>query len=240
MTHWIGRCGIMGSVLTGNGGEFISDELRQVESILNIKGCTTEGESLFQKGLCERDHAVADMIFTKLEAEYSGIDRETLLGWANMAHNCLQMWNGFSSHQLVFGKNPKLPEILTDQLPALDSTTSSEKFASHLNALHAPRRAFIESEADERIRRALRTKVRQLNSHMRIEILCFANGKAKKWLGPGKVVFQDGKVVFVRHGNVFVRVRITKQFEFMLQILNIPLSASFHCGPFYLPLYSGI
>ena len=28
----------------------------------------------------------------------------------------------------------------------------------------------------------------------------------EKWKGPGKVVFQDGKVVFVRHGSVFVRV----------------------------------
>ena len=27
-----------------------------------------------------------------------------------------------------------------------------------------------------------------------------------RWLGPGKVVFQDGKVVFVRHGGIFVRV----------------------------------
>ena len=27
-----------------------------------------------------------------------------------------------------------------------------------------------------------------------------------RWLGPGKVVFQDGKVVFVRHGGSFVRV----------------------------------
>ena len=28
----------------------------------------------------------------------------------------------------------------------------------------------------------------------------------ERWLGPGKVVFKDGKVVFVRHGGVFVRV----------------------------------
>ena len=28
----------------------------------------------------------------------------------------------------------------------------------------------------------------------------------EKWLGPGKVVFQDGPVLFVRHGSVFVRV----------------------------------
>ena len=27
-----------------------------------------------------------------------------------------------------------------------------------------------------------------------------------RWLRPGKVVFQDGKVVFIRHSGVFVRV----------------------------------
>ena len=27
-----------------------------------------------------------------------------------------------------------------------------------------------------------------------------------RWLGPGKVVFQDGNVIFLRHGGVFVRV----------------------------------
>ena len=160
MTHWIGRYGIMESVLTDNGGEFNSEELREVESILNIKICTTAGERPFRNGLCERVHAVTDMMLTKLEYEHSEKDHETLLGSANMARNCLQLWNEFSSHQLVFGTNPKLPGILTDQLPALDGTTASEKFANHLNALHASRRAFIESEANRRIRRALRTKVR--------------------------------------------------------------------------------
>ena len=31
------------------------------------------------------------------------------------------------------------------------------------------------------------------------------NGK-ERWLGPATVVFQEGKVVFVRHGGIFVRV----------------------------------
>ena len=35
----------------------------------------------------------------------------------------------------------------------------------------------------------------------------FTNEKVKKrWLGPASVVFQDGKVVFVRLGGIFVRV----------------------------------
>ena len=45
-------------------------------------------------------------------------DSQTLLCWANMARNSLQMQNSFSSHQLVFRQNPNLPGILTDKLPA--------------------------------------------------------------------------------------------------------------------------
>ena len=51
-----------------------------------------------------------------------------------MARTCLQMWNGFSSHQFEFGTNPKLRGILINQLPALDGTTASEKYGNHLNA----------------------------------------------------------------------------------------------------------
>ena len=98
----------------------------------------------------------------KLEEENSKTDSqiETLLGWANMARNSLQMWNGYSSHQLVFGQNPSVPGIMTDKLPALEGTTTSEVFAKHLNALHEARKAYIQTEANERIRRALRTMVR--------------------------------------------------------------------------------
>ena len=69
MTHWIGQFGVMKSVLTDSGGEFNSDEMREVESILNIQVCTAAGESPFQNGLCERVHAVTDMMLTKLEDE---------------------------------------------------------------------------------------------------------------------------------------------------------------------------
>ena len=117
------------------------------------------------------------------------------------------MWNGFSSHQLVFATNPNLPGIMTDKIPALDGTTTSETFAKHLNTLHASRKAFIDTEANERIRRALRTKVRAAEQIYTSGDMVFYKREGKeKWLGPGKVVFQDGKLVFVRHGRVFVRV----------------------------------
>ena len=79
MSHWIGKFGIMKAVLTDGGGEFNSDEMREVESIFNIQVCTTAGESPFQNGLCERVHAVTDMMLTKLEDEQDGTEGETLL-----------------------------------------------------------------------------------------------------------------------------------------------------------------
>ena len=124
MQRWVGVFGVMGAIMTDNGGEFSSDEMREVMSILDVRVITTAAESPFQNGLCERVHAVTDIMLLKLEEENMNTDSQTLLCWANMARNSLQMWNGFSSHQLIFGKNPNLPGIMTDGLPALEGSTS--------------------------------------------------------------------------------------------------------------------
>ena len=207
MQKWVGIFGVMGSIMTDNGGEFSSDEMREVMSILNVRVITTAAESPFQNGLCERVHAVTDRMLLKLQEENETTDRQTLLSWANMARNTLQMWNGFSSHQLIFGKNPSLPGIMTDGLPALEGSTSSETFAQHLNALHDARRAYIQTETDERIRRALRGKVRAAEeTYVNGDAVYYKREGKERWLGPATVVFQDGRVVFVRHGGIFVRV----------------------------------
>jgi hypothetical protein len=76
-----------------------------------------------------------------------------------------------------------------------------------LNSLHEARQAFIESEAAELIRRALRCKIRasqQVFKHG--DIVYYKREGYDRWLGPANVVFQDGKVIFLRHGGVFVRV----------------------------------
>ncbi|CAC5389183.1 unnamed protein product [Mytilus coruscus] len=56
MNNWIGIFGVMGTILTDNGGEFSSDKNREVASILNVKVYTTAGDSPFQNGLCGRVH----------------------------------------------------------------------------------------------------------------------------------------------------------------------------------------
>ena len=207
MQKWVGIFGVMGSIMTDNGGEFCSDETHEVMSILNVRVITTAAESPFQNGLCERVHAVTDRMLLKLQKENEKTDRQTLLSWANMTRNTLQMWNGFSSHQLIFGKNPSLPGIMTDGLHAFEGSTSSETFAQHLNALHDARKAYIQTETDERIRRALRGKVRAAEeTYVNGDAVYYKQEGKERWFGPATVNFQDGRVVFVRHGGIFVRV----------------------------------
>ena len=161
MVSWVGAgFGIMKSVLTGNGGEFSSDEMREVCSILDVQTLTTAAFSPFQNGLCERNHAIVDNMLKKITDSCPGTPTEVLLAWDNMAKNSLQMWHGYSSYQLVLGINPKLPNIMTNQPPALEGMSTSEVLVKHLNSLHAARRAFIETESDERSRRAFRNKIR--------------------------------------------------------------------------------
>ena len=207
MSCWVATFGVMEAILTDNGGEFSSDEMRDVASVLNVELLTTAAESPFQNGICERNHAVTDTMLIKMAEQCPDTSDDVLLCWANMAKNSLQMNQGFSSYQIVFGKNPNLPNVLSDRVPALQGATASEVLANHLNALHAARRSFVESEADERIRRALRSKIRASEQiYHNGERVYYKRDGSEKWLGPGKVVFQDGKLVYVRHGGVFVRV----------------------------------
>ena len=215
LMKWVSIFGIPKACLNDNGGEFTGEEIREFKSVLNIIDLTTGAESPWQNGLCEKNHQTVDTMWLRMKEDYPDVDDDVLLGWANMAKNSMQMVYGFSSNQLVFGTNPTIPNIMNGGLPAMEGRTSSETLAEHLNILHSARKAFIESENSERIRKALLKKVCTNNT-------VFENGdnvwykRRDKWMGPGKVVFQDGKVIFVRHGSIYVRVsasRIVKKGE---------------------------
>ena len=208
ITNWVGVFGIMEKgVITDNGGEFCNSDMRQMSSLLNIELMTTAAEAPYQNGICERNHAVIDMILCKLIVEYPNSPLNVLLKWANMAKNSLQMWSGYSSYQIVFGSNPKLPNVMTDRVPALEDGTEHELYSRHISALHAARREFIRTEACGRIKRALRSRIRASETVFKLgDRVYYKRENSTKWLGPGKVIGQDGKIVYVTHGGYFVRV----------------------------------
>ena len=211
LQEWVGIFGVPRKLLSDCGGEFTSQEMREVSSHLNIMKYTTAAEAPWQNGLCERVHQVTDMILTKLKESYPNVHLETLLAWANMARNSLQMYNGFSSHQIVFGVNPNLPNVMYDELPSLEDQTSSEIFAKHLNILNAARKEFISSDANLKIKRALSRKLVRFKKNYETGNLVYYKRQASdRWLGPAKVIFQDNKILFLRHGMEFYRVSVNR------------------------------
>ena len=135
--------GIPGAVLNDNGGEFTEDDIRESKSTLNITDLTTGAESSWQNGLFEKSHQVVDTMWTRMKEDYPKVSDDVLLGWATMAKNSMAMVYGYSSNQLVFGRNPNLPNITNGGMPELEGKMFSETLARHLNVLHSAKKAFV-------------------------------------------------------------------------------------------------
>lgn len=200
---WISVHGPPQKLYSDNGREFNDEEVRDMAENFNIEIKTTAAYSPWSNGLLERHNQTLTEIIMKVKTS-NGCDWNTAMDWALMAKNTMQNVHGYSPHQLVFGQNPS---VLTDRPPALEGTTKSEWVAKHISALHASRKAFTEAECSERIRRALRKRLRQTDEKYELgDKVYYKRMDCPEWKGPGVVIGQDGVVVFVRHGGTCVRV----------------------------------
>jgi transposase InsO family protein len=207
MDKWIQYFGKMDGVLTDNGGEFSSALMLEVLSILDVVDHTTGAESPWSNGLCEKNHALADNILQSVMRDYPDLSIEQALAWAVVAKNSLTNHFGFSPYQLVFGRNPKLPNVINDPPPSWEIKTKSESLMKNLRAMHATRQAFMKAESCEKLKIALRAKIRTNGTiYQNGDIVYYKRDNEETWRGPAKVAFQDGKVIFIRHGGYAVRV----------------------------------
>ena len=209
--HWIAYFGTPGSFLTDNGREFDNEQFRDMAQHLNVVVHTTAAQSPWSNGLNERHNGILGEMVKKT-LEDTDCDFETALAWAVSAKNSLHSVNGFSPNQLVFGRNPNLPAFLNDKLPALEGISTSEIVANNLNAKHAARKAFVECESSEKLRRAVRHQVRTsiVQSYSNGGMVLFKRNECERWLGPGTVIGWENKQVLVKHGGAYVRVHPTR------------------------------
>ena len=131
--------------------------MRELGDLLNIEVKTTAAEAPWSNGITERHNAlIGSMIDKLIDSQHCSL--EMALAWSVNAKNSLSNVYGYSPYQLVFGKNPNVPSILTDKTPALEGVTSSQVIADHLNAITAARKAYVEAEASGKIKKALLRK----------------------------------------------------------------------------------
>ena len=91
-------------------------------------------------GLNERNHAVVDRCFSKILHNDPKMDPKVALAWAVTAKNSYPAHSGFSIFLLVFGKQPKLPNVLEDKLPALEGVMTSKSLATRIKKIFHPKK----------------------------------------------------------------------------------------------------
>ena len=203
---WISVFGPPKRFLSDNGGEFVNCEFLDMCEAFGIVVLTTAAESPWSNGLCERHNAfLADML--QKVSEEQKCDLPTALCWAIHAKNSLSNVHGFSPYQIAIGRTPQLPCVLNSDLPALDSPENSIVLRN-LQSMEAARRAFVEAESSERIKRALKHNIRVSNNYKFVsgDIVYYKRNDAKKWKGPAKVLGTDSQQVLLKHGGIYVRV----------------------------------
>ena len=196
---WIAVFGSPQKVLADNGGEFANSSLIDLCENLNINLMTTAAESPWSNGLVEKHNGIVGEAVAKIMQDIH-CSVEVALCWAINAKNSLQNIHGFSPYQLVFGKNPNLPSVLNNKLPALEGVSQSHLVADLLNALHSARREFMMLENSEKLRRAMRAQTRT-HSNMRYlagDDVFYKREDERRWRGPGRVVGQDGSKILIK------------------------------------------
>ena len=213
-TKWFPIFGKVNKIITDNGTEFCNDKMREMLAAFDIIHLTTGANSPYQNGTIEKNHGTTDSVVVIVKRDFPNMSLEVALAWAVTAVNAMSNVRGFSPHQLVFGRQSRLPNILEDPPAALEEPTKSKSLLDTLEAMHAARVAYTKNERCDRLRRALRAKIRVADQlYEKGDIVYFKKEGEDTWRGPAKVIFQDSKVIFIRMGSAYYRVsanRITK------------------------------
>ena len=146
---WTSIFGPPKHILSGNGGESANEDFRIMAEKLNTTVCTTAAECPWSNGINERHNAILENMASKVMSD-TGCSLDIAVSWAVPSKNVPANVYGYSHNQLTFGRNPNFPMILIDKLPALETATHCDIVLKNLTAMQAARRAFIESEANER------------------------------------------------------------------------------------------
>jgi len=204
---WISVYGSPQNFLSDNGGEFANQEFLKLAEQFGITVKVTAAESPWSNGIVERHNLIiSDMLDRILFETNCNID--LALAWATNAKNSLQNISGFSPYQLALGQNPKLPSTCNDDLPAVTNKPASEIIRENLEILHEARKAFIEAENSEKVRRALSSNIRTSGDikYFSGDTVLYKRAANSGWHGPAKVLGQDGQQVMLKHGSFYVRV----------------------------------
>ena len=207
MVQWIAIFGTPGVIFSDNGGEFANQDMLTLAENFNINLCVSAANSPFSNGLVERHNAIIANMLDRI-LEENDCDFDIALAWAINSKNSLSNIHGFSSYQLAIGFNPILPTNFNNKLPALTSEHTNKLIHDNINYMHKARKAYLELESSERIKRALAAKTRTSSEQIFVtgDKVYYRKMKDKQWHGPAFIMGKLGNTFLIKHGSFHYRV----------------------------------
>ena len=221
LESWIlTRFGAPRVILVDNGGEFVNRRMTDVCQNFNVKIFTTARYSPYQNGICERNHSTVDEIIDRMMTSSRYTSVRDALGAAIFAKNIRITSLGFSPYQIVFGSNPRIPGAIENEPPAEHGTTITSLVQRRLQAIFDARKAMAEVENKHRLKMADKSShTGKFEFYNMGDEVYYKLAHNSKWSGPGKVIAQDNKLIFIRHGRNMVVAspsrtqRVSQQFK---------------------------
>ena len=104
-------------------------------------------------------------------------------------------------------KKPNFPNIESNKLPAMEVVTCSKIVAKNLSAMHDARQAFIKSESDKKLRRALRHQIRASSEvkYVTGDKVYYKRQTDDYCKGPTAVYGQENHQILIKHGSTYQR-----------------------------------
>ena len=136
-----------------NGTEFNNPQMIDLceKNAINLSA-VIPANAPYSNGLCERNHAVVDVIMEKIKADEPNTSDQEALDYALYAKNMQTTRKGFSPFQIVYGTNPKIPGIDNANIASLNPIFASNDVRKHLNKIQLAREAFVGADNDERVK----------------------------------------------------------------------------------------
>ena len=156
-----------------------------------------------QKFLIDNGGEFANAEFLEL-AEQFGIHIKTTAAESAWSNGVVER------HNLILGE--MLDKVMTEKPINIDIAIAwcinAKNSKENLEALYQARKAFVESENSNRLRRALAHNVRTTGDikYLTGDKVYYKRASNREWHGLASVLGQDGQQVLVKHGSFYIRV----------------------------------
>ena len=142
----------------------ITEVIELCEKIgIKVQPATTAAASPYSNGLCDKNHAIVDIMKERLMEGDPSLKESEALDCALNVKNMETNNKGFSAMQIVYGFNPTLPGLINSTPPGLDSDFTNKDIKNHMMRVHMARTAFREADNNERLKRSLKSRVNSGN-----------------------------------------------------------------------------